>query len=104
MTDLAGARITSLRTEGSRETHTPVAQPAATTRASSMDAARAALMRRMRRTGHDPEAEWVGVDHSSGTRSASYYCWRCHRGGWFVVKQASGGWRIDAIQICTGRR
>jgi hypothetical protein len=93
MTDLTGARITSLRTEGSRRPY--AAQPQTVTHASSMEAARAALMGRMRRAGHTPQLMVTGP---SGT---SYACTRCFD-GWSVNYQGSGeGWNIDAIPICT---
>jgi hypothetical protein len=102
MTDLTGARITSLRTEGGR---TYAAQPATVTHASSMDAARAALLGRMRRAGHTPGQAWIGEvagpSPFSLLRGAGYVCRNCLC-CWTVIERESGpGWSIDAIRPCT---
>lgn len=103
MTNLTGARITSLRTEGNRRPY--AAQPETVTHASSMDAARAALMGRMRRAGHTPGQAWAGEVSGSSRfsllRGAGYVCVRC-LGCWNVVERDSGpGWNIGAIRPCT---
>lgn len=84
----------------STPTQTPAAQPEAIARVSSMDAARAALMRRMRRAGHTPGQSWAGeVDGSS--RGAGYVCVRC-LGCWNVIEHDGGpSWSIGAIRPCT---
>jgi hypothetical protein len=99
VTPPTGARITSLRTKGSRRPY--AAQPETITLAASLDAAQAALRRRMRRAGHDPQPEWAGISHGGLCRGATYFCPRC-RYSRAVVKWGDGnkGWLIDAIPIC----
>jgi hypothetical protein len=102
MTDLTGARITSLRTEGSRPY---AAQPETVTHASSIDAARAALMGRMRRAGHTPGQAWVGEVSGSSRFSllsaAGYICRSC-RCCWLVIECEDGqGWSVGAIRPCS---
>jgi hypothetical protein len=99
MTAPVNAQITSLRTEGSGRLY--AAQPQTVTHASSMDAASAALMVRMRRAGHSPRRDGKGL-RTSWT-AAGYTCRRCAR-GWLVVKlEQRAGWYIDPISLCPSR-